>query len=57
MSRNKPTSFRLAPVDREDLEYLVRKGVFTNPSDAARAALRKGIEQIKRERGINGANE
>ncbi len=57
MSQNKPTSFRLAPVDREELEYLVKKGVFTSSSDAARAALRKGIEQIKRERGINGSAE
>lgn len=57
MNPNKPTSFRLAPVDREDLEYLVKMGVFTSSSDAARAALRKGIEHIKRERGIDGQNE
>ncbi|WP_406657260.1 hypothetical protein V7O62_01525 [Methanolobus sp. ZRKC2] len=52
MTNRNPTSFRLSPVDRCDLQLLVDQGIFTNMSDAGRGALRKGIEAIKEERGI-----
>jgi Arc/MetJ-type ribon-helix-helix transcriptional regulator len=55
-SQAKPTSIRLAPADLADLEYLVDRGIFTSQSDAVRAALRKGVEQIKKERGFHGKN-
>ncbi|MDP2215773.1 MAG: hypothetical protein Q8J68_00555 [Methanolobus sp.] len=52
MSENYPTSIRLARADKEDLSELVKHGIFTNVSDAGRGAMRRGIQAIKEERGI-----
>jgi Arc/MetJ-type ribon-helix-helix transcriptional regulator len=54
MTSNNPFCLRLATADKEDLKGLVSAGIFTNVADAGRGAMRKGIEQIKKERGIAG---
>lgn len=47
-----PKCFRLAPADDEDLKLLVNNGLYSNISEAGRDALRRGIREIKRERGL-----
>ena len=57
MQTKKMVSF-LAPVTlTDDVDKLVEKGVFTHQSDAWRTICRKGIEQIKIERGIKSEKE
>jgi len=48
-----PTSIRLAPADNKDIECMVDMGLYSNASDATRDALRRGIREIKKERGIS----
>lgn len=49
---NTATSIRLAPADNKDLKLLVNNGLYSNASDAGRDAIRRGIREIKKERGI-----
>ncbi len=46
------TSVCLSSADLEDLRELVSKGIFTHLSDATRTVVRRGIEIIKKERGL-----
>ena len=48
---NTTKCIRLAPADDEDLKLLVNNGLYSNASDAGRDAIRRGIREIKRERG------
>lgn len=54
-TRRTPKSIRLAPVDDKDIGCLVDMGLYSNASDATRDAVRRGIREIKKERGINGS--
>ncbi|MBN1133450.1 MAG: hypothetical protein JXA38_00675 [Methanosarcinaceae archaeon] len=57
MESKNPTDIRLATIDKDDLKSFVVRGIFTNLDDAACGTLRKGIEQIKKKRGFQNANE
>ncbi len=52
MAQEKPTSVRLSDADQKDIEELVKKGIYTHEADALRAVIRKGIEAVKKERGL-----
>ncbi len=51
---NEITSVCLAPADMDDIRLFMKLGFFTHQSDAIKEALRRGIVEIKKERGIYG---
>lgn len=51
-TKRTPKSIRLAPVDDNDIGCLVDMGLYSNASEAHRDAVRRGIREIKKERGI-----
>ena len=52
MNKTKSMSLRLAPADEKDLNLLVDLELYSTTSDAGRDALRRGIREIKKDRGI-----
>jgi len=49
---NLTTSFVLAPVEKAEIDELVRLGHYTHYSDAMRAIFRRGLQELKKEKGL-----
>ena len=50
--QNENTSICLASMEKKEIQELVTLGYYTHYSDAMRAIFRRGLQEIKKEKGL-----